>query len=251
MTPMFVECCIDRVASGLEAQKGGAQRVELCDNLIDGGTTPSYGMIKNMVKALSIPVNVIIRPRGGDFLFNEDEMQVMISDIEICKELGVDGVVIGCLTKYGTVDKDQTKRLIEVARPMSVTFHRAIDMTVDIYQALEDCIELGIDRILTSGGCNDVYTGRDTLRKMVEQAGDRIVIMGGGGVTEKNVKEIVEYSGIHEVHGTARDYINSGMIYRKQGVFMGGEKKNTQELEFQWKQTSSKIVHEIVHNASM
>ncbi|KAK8801744.1 hypothetical protein WA538_005582, partial [Blastocystis sp. DL] len=239
---MLLEVCIDRVESAVNAERGGAGRVELCDNLVDGGTTPSYGMIKIVKESISIPVNVIIRPRGGDFYYNENEMRIMLEDIEACKRIGVHGVVIGCLTKDGQVDMEKNRRLMEAARPLSVTFHRAIDMTVDPVKATEDCIELGVDRILTSGGCNTVMEGKDTIRKMVAAAKGKLQIMAGGGVTASNIRELVQYTGVKEVHGSARDYVNSEMEYKKEGVFMGGEKKNTQELEFKWKQTSEKVV---------
>ncbi|KAK8828708.1 hypothetical protein WA577_000190 [Blastocystis sp. JDR] len=243
---MLLECCIDCVESGLNAEKGGAGRVELCANLIDGGTTPSYGMIKAVKNALHIPVNVIIRPRGGDFYYNENEMEVMVEDILACKAIGVNGVVIGCLTKDGKVDMEKNHRLMEAARPLSVTFHRAIDMAQDMMEAVEACIALGVDRILTSGGCNTVMEGKDTIRAMKKLAGDKLQIMAGGGVTADNIRELVQYTGIKEVHGSARDYVFSDMEYKKQGVFMGGEKKNTQELEFKWKQTSATVVAKFV-----
>ncbi|KAK8807557.1 copper homeostasis protein [Blastocystis sp. subtype 4] len=243
---MLLEVCIDRVESAVNAEKGGAGRVELCDNLVDGGTTPSYGMIKLVKESISIPVNVIIRPRGGDFFYNENEMRVMLEDIEACKRIGVNGVVIGCLTEDGKVDMEKNRRLIEAARPLSVTFHRAIDMTVDPLQATKNCIELKVDRILTSGGCNTVMEGKDTIREMVRIADGHLQIMAGGGVTGSNIRELVQYTGVKEVHGSARDYVCSAMKYRKQGVFMGGEKKNTQELEFKWKQTSEQVVQQFV-----
>ncbi|CBK25107.2 uncharacterized protein [Blastocystis hominis] len=243
---MLLEVCIDRVESAINAERGGAGRVELCDNLIDGGTTPSYGMIKTVKNAINIPVNVIIRPRGGDFYYNENEMQIMIEDILACKSIGVNGVVIGCLTKDGKVDMEKNRRLIEAARPLSVTFHRAIDMTVDLLEATRDCIALGVDRILTSGGCNTVMEGKETIKEMRKIAEGRLQIMAGGGVTATNIRELVEFTGIKEVHGSARDYVESEMEYRKEGVFMGGEKKNTQELEFKWKQTSEAMVKQFV-----
>jgi copper homeostasis protein len=207
------EACVDSVESSLNAQQGGADRIELCADLLEGGITPSYAMLKLVMEKLSIPVNVLVRPRGGDFLYTNNEFEVMKKDIEFCKQIGVNGVVIGILNDDGTVDKIRTHELIEAARPMSVTFHRAFDMTRDPLEALDRLIELGVERLLTSGQEADVYKGIPTLKRMVEHAGNRIVIMPGGGVTETNIKEVVEKTGVKEIHASARERIKSKMKY--------------------------------------
>lgn len=207
------EACVDSVESSLNAQQGGADRIELCADLLEGGITPSYAMLKLVMEKLTIPVNVLVRPRGGDFLYTDNEFEVMKKDIEFCKQIGVNGVVIGILNDDGTVDKIRTQELIEAARPMSVTFHRAFDMTRDPLEALNTLIELGVDRLLTSGQEADVYKGIPTLQKMVEYADNRIVIMPGGGVTETNIKEVVEKTGANEIHASARERVRSKMKY--------------------------------------
>lgn len=223
MSKVQVEICIDSIESAIAAEKGGADRVELCANLFEGGTTPSYGCIEMVRKSISIDINVIIRPRGGDFLYSDMEYEAMKKDILISKELNANGVVIGILTPDGNVDISRTKELVRLARPMSVTFHRAFDMTCDPFNALEDIISLGIDRILTSGQERTALEGVDLLKELIDRAGDRIVIMPGGGITDRNINKILSKTGAREVHTSARQKLNSKMIYRKSNVFMGGE----------------------------
>lgn len=217
------EVCANSVESCLAAQKGGATRVELCAAIPEGGTTPSYGEIKVARKMLTTTkLHVIIRPRGGDFLYSEVEQLAMIEDIRMCKELGVDGVVIGCLLPDGSIDVELTKRLVVEAEDMSVTFHRAFDMCKDPIKGLEDIISTGCNRILTSGQENTAYDGIDLLRKLNELAGDRITILAGCGVKETNIKEISERTGIKEFHFSAREEIASGMTFKNNKVSMGG-----------------------------
>ncbi|MFN8489763.1 MAG: copper homeostasis protein CutC [Caldilineaceae bacterium] len=220
-TPLF-EICVDSVEGAIAAQTGGAQRVELCDNLLEGGTTPSAGTIALARQHLTIGLNVIIRPRGGDFCYSDVEFAVMQYDVAQAKQLGANGVVIGLLNPDGTVDKPRTAKLIEVARPLNVTFHRAFDMANDPHQALEDLISLGVDRVLTSGQEDSVLEGLDLITALVQQAGNRIIVMPGGGIHERNLKKIVTQSGVREVHMTARQEINSRMTYRNPRPFMGG-----------------------------
>lgn len=210
---ILFEACVDSVESSVNAEAGGADRIELCADLLEGGITPSYAMIKLVPEKLKIPVNVIIRPRGGDFLYTDYEFEVMKKDIEFCKQAGVNGVVIGILNDDGTIDKTRTKQLIEAAKPMSVTFHRAFDMTRDPEEALNTLIELGVDRLLTSGQESDVHKGIPTLKNLVELAGDKIIIMPGGGVNEINIKEVVEKTGVKEIHASAREKARSKMNY--------------------------------------
>lgn len=219
---LLFEICVDSVEGAIAAQTGGAQRVELCDNLLEGGTTPSAGTIALARQHLTIGLNVIIRPRGGDFCYSDVEFAVMQYDVAQAKQLGANGVVIGLLNPDGTVDRARTAKLVEIARPLNVTFHRAFDMTSDPYQALEDLISLGIDRVLTSGQEDAVLEGLDLITALVRQAGDRIIVMPGGGLHERNLKKIVEQSGVREVHMTARREIASRMTYRNPRPFMGG-----------------------------
>ncbi|PJF40216.1 MAG: copper homeostasis protein CutC [Phototrophicales bacterium] len=220
---LIFEVCVDSVESAIAAQAGGAHRVELCDNLVEGGTTPSAGTIAMARKHLDIGIQVIIRPRGGDFCYSDVEFEIMKYDIERAKQLGADGVVIGLLNPDGTIDVERTRELVDLARPMSVTFHRAFDMTRDPHQALEDLISLGIDRVLTSGQEISVLEGLDLIIELVKQADGRIIIMPGGGITERNVNKIVQASGVTEFHATSTVSAESAMNYRNTRVFMGGE----------------------------
>lgn len=222
-TPDFsLEICIDSVAGAIAAQQGGAQRVELCANLLEGGTTPSAGTIALARQQINIGLQVIIRPRGGDFCYSDLEFSVMQYDIVQAKQLGANGIVIGMLLPDGAIDKARTAQLVAIARPLNVTFHRAFDMARDPVQALEDLIELGIDRVLTSGQEDSALEGLDLITALVQQAKQRIIVMPGGGVTERNLKKIVSQSGVREIHMTARGEIDSQMTYRNANAFMGG-----------------------------
>jgi copper homeostasis protein len=220
---LVLEVCIDSVEAAIAAQEGGADRVELCANLLEGGTTPSAGAIQLARARVEIGLNVMIRPRGGDFCYSDVEFEVMKLDVELAKELGADGVVFGVLNQDGSVDVERTGALVELARPMSVTFHRAFDMTRDPHEAMDALIELGIDRVLTSGQESSVLEGLDLITDLVRKAGDRIIVMPGAGITERNVKTIVERSGAKEVHVAAPMSVESRMRYRNVRCFMGGE----------------------------
>lgn len=213
---VLVEVASNSVHSAIQAQKGGAKRIELCGNLMEGGTTPAKSQIELTRENVDIALNVIIRPRGGDFLYDELELESMRRDIRLCGEIGCDGVVIGVLDAYGNVDIAKNKELVEIAKELnlSVTFHRAIDRSRDIFEALETVIELGCDRILTSGGFPNAYDGREVIKKMVNQAGGRIVIMPGAGVNENNVSDIINYTGAAEIHGTFQSIFKGKMEYR-------------------------------------
>lgn len=219
---IVLEICIDSVEAAIAAQQGGAQRVELCADLLEGGITPSAGTIQLARRSVDIGINVIIRPRGGDFCYTPLEFEVMKLDIETAKAAGADGVVIGILNEDGTVDEERTRELVALARPMSVTFHRAFDMTRDPYEALETLIELGIDRVLTTGQESSSLEGLDLITDLVKKAGERIIIMPGGA-TERNFKKIVETSGVKEFHLLAPGTRESPMTYRNPRCFMGGE----------------------------
>lgn len=218
------EICANSVASCIAAQEGGADRVELCAGIPEGGTTPSYGMIRSARSNINIGLNVIIRPRGGDFLYSEEEIQEMIYDIHAAKELGADGLVFGCLTSEGDVDIPVMKRLMEVAGSIPVTFHRAFDHTRDPFKALEDIISLGCARILTSGCQPTAYEGAPLIARLIIAAGDRIIVMPGCGITEYNIREISGMTNAKEYHFSAREAVESGMIFRNPEVVMGNEK---------------------------
>ena len=220
-----IEICANSVNSALAAQKGGASRVELCQNLKEGGTTPSLGEIFTARKLLEIDLYVLIRPRGGDFLYNDLEFEIMKKDVEQCINLGCNGIVIGILNKDGSVDMNRNRMLIDMAckAGLGVTFHRAFDMCDDLNAALEDVIELGCERILTSGGMPKAYLGLINIKGLIEKANNRVIIMPGSGVNEENVKEIVDFSGAREIHLSARTKVNSKMIYMNSLVNLGGE----------------------------
>ena len=220
---VIFEICVDSVAGVRAARTAGAGRVELCADLLEGGTTPSLGMIRRARTVAGIGLNVIIRPRGGDFLFDDDEFAVMAADIDVAKTERADGVVIGLLKPDGAIDVARTKELIARARPLSVTFHRAFDMTPDPFQALEELVGLGVDRVLTSGQEASVLEGLPLIAELVERAGTRIIVMPGGGITARNVGRIVEAARPREIHFAALEPVDGGMRFRRAHVFMGGE----------------------------
>lgn len=222
MSTPVLEICAASLASALASEEGGAFRVELCDNLYEGGTTPSPGTIALAREKLNIKLHVLIRPRGGDFLYSDEELDIMCRDIEFCKERQVDGVVIGILDHDGRVDVEKTAGMVELAWPMAVTFHRAFDMTPDPFEALEDVIKTGAGRILTSGQKNLAPEAAGLIADLVEKAGKRIIIMPGAGLDEHNIGEFAGAVKAQEYHATLRNWLESLMIYRKQEVFMGG-----------------------------
>jgi copper homeostasis protein len=217
-----MEVCVDSIASAEAAERGGATRIELCTALFEGGLTPSYGLIQCVRSRCKLPIFVMIRPRSGDFCYSEEEFEVMKTDIELCKTLKVEGVVFGILKPDASVDTTRMKELIELARPLQVTFHRAFDMTSQPLQALEDLISLGVERILTSGLDSSCLEGLPMLQQLVRVANRRITIVPGGGITERNLKRILEGSGASDFHVSARTVINSSMHFRNTNCFMGG-----------------------------
>lgn len=236
----IIEICANSAQSCVEAEQGGAKRVELCAAIPEGGTTPSYGEIKTaQALASKIDINIIIRPRGGDFLYTEAEVQSMLYDIEMAKELGIHGVVFGCLTKEGDLDVRLMKRLMDAARPLSITCHRAFDVCREPFIALEQLIDLGCDRILTSGQQATAEQGIPMIAELVKRAGGRIVIMPGSGVRETNIAKIEAETGAMEFHTSARSIIHSPMIYRNEHVPMGS---NVVTSEFETVQTDRKKV---------
>lgn len=218
-----IEVCVDCVESAIAAEAGGAQQVELCASLIEGGTTPSAGTIALTRARIRIGLNVMIRPRGGDFCYSALEHEVMLRDIATARALGAEGVVVGVLTPDGDVDRERTAALLAAARPLRVTFHRALDMARNPHAALETLVALGVDRVLTSGQERTAYEGIDSIRALVQQAAGRIRVTAGGGITERNVARIVAETGVPEIHFTGRVPVESPMRFRNARVFMGSE----------------------------
>lgn len=246
MKPLL-EACVGSYASAMAAARGGADRLELCANLVIGGTTPSPELLRQVRRDCEVPVNVLIRPRFGDFLYDEAEMEQMCREIEVFRELGANGVVIGTLTEDGALDVSKMERLMGCAGGMEVTLHRAFDMTADPFAALETAVSLGCKTILTSGQAQNVTLGKDLLRQLRERAAGRIVIMAGSGVKSGNIRGLHEETGIVTFHASARKAgLESGMRYRKAEVSMGLPSLSEYEV---W-QTSEEEVRacaEIVH----
>jgi copper homeostasis protein len=221
---VLVEICVDSTESALAAEHGGAQRVELCGDLAEGGITPSAGLIENVREKLHIALHVIIRPRGGDFCYTPDEFESMKRDVLTAKRLGANGVVLGILREDGHVDTDRTRTLVDLAYPLSTTFHRAFDMSVDLNRALEDVIGAGVDRVLTSGGGQNALDGIAAIAHLVGAAGSRIAIMIGGGIRETNVHRILAETGAREIHANVGDSVASPMLYRNNNISLGAIK---------------------------
>lgn len=238
---IIVEVAVESVDGALIAQQNGADRLELCSALELGGLTPSAGLMCAVKKNSSIPVFALIRPRSGDFLYSETEFEAILNDVLEAKKQELDGVVIGFLNSDGTIDFNRTKKVCEFAFPMKVTFHRAFDVCNNPYKALEDIIEAGCHRILTSGQAQTASDGISTIHTLVEKAHNRIVILAGSGVRANNVMEIIEKGSVKEVHTSAKIQIDSKMTYRKQGVNMGSKAYN----EFAIATVDGKMVHEI------
>ncbi|QLI81732.1 copper homeostasis protein CutC [Chitinibacter fontanus] len=242
---IVLEICAGSVTSCLAAQEGGAHRVEFCDNLLEGGTTPSFGQLAAARDRLWITLNAIIRPRGGDFLYSELEFEVMERDVLACRKIGVDGIVIGLLNQDGSIDIPRTKRLVELAGTMPVTFHRAFDVARDPQQALEDIISTGCTRLLSSGQAATALEGAALLKQLQQQAGDRLIVMPGAGVRVNNIGELVQKTGCREFHSSGRAPFPSGMNYRNPAVKMGAPGQD----EYSLIETDVNLVRELLHNA--
>jgi len=210
-----LEVCADSIASALAGAAGGATRIEFCQNLQEGGTTPSLVQIQLCKKLVDLQLYVLIRPRGGDFVYSDMEFCIMKEEIKMCGEAHCDGVVIGILNADGSIDMERCRELVHLAKnyQMSVTFHRAFDRTRDLQQALEDVINLGCERILTSGGRVSAIEGAEEIRQLVQQAGGRISIMPGAGINEKNIAGLIKLTGVKEFHGTFRRQQAGNAIY--------------------------------------
>lgn len=220
IAPLF-EVCLQSVDGAIAAQAGGAGRVELCAALAEGGITPSLGCIAACRDALSIDIMVMIRPRGGDFLYSPADLDSMARDIDHCKAIGVTGVVFGLLQEDGQIDLEHTKQLIDLARPLEVTFHRAFDVTKDPVVSLENLIELGVDRVLTSGQAATVPEGLGLIKSLVQQSAGRIGILPGCGIRPENVAEVIAETRVTAFHATAFATRSSAMTYQNPSVYMG------------------------------
>ena len=245
-TPM-IEACVDSYVSCVAAYRGGADRLELCAHLVIGGTTPSAALFRQVQRDIPVKTNVLIRPRFGDFLYTEAELEQMCEEIRTFRDLGANGVVIGALTPDGDLDLPAMRRMMDCTGGMTVTLHRAFDMTRDPFRALEDAITLGCKTILTSGQEKNALVGAPLLRQLHEAAAGRIDIMAGCGVKKENIREIYELSGITTFHTTARrGVIDSGMRYRKQTVSMGLPSLSEYEL-WQTDEDELRACAQIVH----
>lgn len=220
---VLIEVVVDSVESAVAAESGGAGRVELCADLVEGGTTPSAGMIAECRDRVRIPLYVMIRPRGGDFLYSDAEFDVMRRDIRQARALGADGIVLGLLLPDGRIDAPRTARLIRQARPLDVTFHRAIDVCRDPFEALDALAEIGVDRVLTSGQAASAVSGIKTIARLVAHARNRLVIMAGGRINEKNARRIVERTGVREIHVRGARQVRSGMKHRSTALGFRGK----------------------------
>jgi len=218
------EVCVEGYPGAVAAARGGAHRIELCSGLVEGGTTPSFGTLRAVVEKVETRTVVLVRPRGGDFLYTPEELEVMIRDVGHAREVGVFGVATGALTADGEVDEEAMEKIMEEAGELSVTFHRAFDMVRDPWQALETLIDLGVHRILTSGGARTVPEGLGLIGALVREARGRLSIMPGGGLTERNVREVVQATSVGEVHFTASRHWESPMTHRNPAPRMGASR---------------------------
>ncbi|XP_076461569.1 copper homeostasis protein cutC homolog [Babylonia areolata] len=216
-----MEVCVDSVTSAVNAEKGGASRLELCSNLMEGGTTPSVGLLTVVKSRVQIPVFVMLRPRGGDFLYTDAEIEVLKTDLKVLKEAKADGFVFGFLNEDGCVDAERCREFKELASPLPVTFHRAIDMSSNVFASLQTLIELKFDRVLTSGGSATALDGAPIIEKMIKESRGLITVVPGGGVNEDNLERILAL-GAKEFHCSARIHQDSEMLHRKSGIALGG-----------------------------
>lgn len=247
MNQTLIEACVDSVESAMEAFRGGADRVELCSALSEGGLTPSIGTIKLARQNIPAGLHVLIRPRRGDFLYSDPEFRVMLNDIEQCKNLNVNGIVTGILLRNGGIDKLRMMEIVKISRPMTITFHRAFDMCNDPFTAIDELYKIGIDRILTSGLMQKAIDGADNLKKFVEYSSGRIIIMPGSGVRVENIKQLKNETGASEFHVSGKEIFESEMSFRNQNLSMSNM---TILSEYQTERTISRKISEIVKEAN-
>jgi len=243
---VVVEVCVDSVGSAVAAERGGAQRVELCSDLLEGGVTPSIGLLTVVRARVSMGVHLIIRPRPGDFCYSHEEFECMQRDIETAKSERADGVVVGILQPDGNVDVRRTRQLVELARPLTVTFHRAFDMSADLFRALEDVCATGADRLLTSGGEQECLQGLDTVARLVRAARGRITIMAGGRIGTHDARTVIEETGVTEIHVGLATPVNSPMLHRNSSLSLG----RAQGREYQRTQVVEEDVRELIRSIS-
>lgn len=220
---VLCEICVEGIQGALAADRGGARRIELCAGLVEGGTTPSQGTVETVLERIVARTVVLVRPRGGDFLYDDHEMEVLLRDVHRVREAGAYGIATGVLEADGIVDRVAIERIREAAGPLSLTFHRAFDMTRNLSEALETLAQVGVDRVLTSGGGGSVLRALPVLEKLVREAGDRISVMPGGGIRLENLPRVLRETGAREVHFTAPARWPSPMVYRNPEPRMGGD----------------------------
>ncbi len=245
---IVIEVCATSLMSAIAAEKGGAKRIELCDNISEGGTTPSSGLIKLAKENLNLDVCVLIRPRGGDFLYNDYEFDLMKNDIQIAKDFGADGVVTGILDMNGEVDIKRMQELINIARPMQFVFHRAFDMCADPIFSLNQLIELNIDRLLTSGQQNKAIDGAGLIKTLIDQAEGKIDIMPGSGINTQNFIDLKNATGAKSFHLTGRSLVKGNMFFKQDKVLLNDFNHNS---DYEWLETNSNIIKQIVELSRM
>lgn len=244
---VIVEACVDSVQGALAAERAGAERLELCANLIEGGTTPSAGMMRASVRCTRLPVFVMVRPRGGDFVYDAAEIEVMLRDVEGAKGCEVHGVVSGALNPNGTIDEDGTAALIEAAHPLPFTFHRAFDFTRDLDQSLDTLQALGVQRVLTSGAGATAFDGSAAIARLVRRAGTRLIVMAGGGVRVDNAARVVEATGVGELHMRGATRIESRMTHRATAPSISGAYDGD---HYAWSGTDEQAIRKVVLSVS-
>lgn len=248
MEKYILECCVDSVESAINAESGGASRIELCSNLIIGGTTPDFALVREIRKHTTIRIHALIRPRFGDFCYSEYEMEIMKEQIRSLKEAGVEGVVIGVLDVDGNLNKDAMKELKDAADGLSITLHRAFDMCRDPYATLEDAIALGINTILTSGQKQSAWEGRELLAELIEKADGRIDIMAGAGIGAGVIEKLIPVTDGTSYHMSGKVTLDSKMKYRKADVSMGLPSLSEYEI-WQTSEDAVRAAVEVLKNA--
>jgi len=246
-SPILVEACVDSVESATAAERGGAHRLELCAALVDGGTTPSAGVIAAVKQAVRIPVFVILRPRGGGFVYSDAEADVMRRDAEMAATLGADGVVVGALRADARIDEDRTRALIDASRGLPVTFHRAFDLVRDRHEALDALASAGVTRVLTSGGSRNALLGADEIGSLAKAAGSRLIVVAGGGIREENVAEVVRRSGVREIHVRGTKLRHTTMAPTNEAILL---RKTLPDDEGAWEETDEARMRAFVALAS-
>jgi len=242
----LVEAAVDTLESALAAQRAGAGRIELCASLSDAGTTPSAGLITAVVSRCRLPVFVLVRPRGGSFVYSDGEIEIMLHDIEVAKSLGASGIVVGALDADSKVDSMRVRELVQAANNLPVTFHRAFDFTPNLSEALEGLIDAGVARVLTSGGCNTALEGAARIATLVKQAGERILIVAGGSVREANVREVIALTGVSEVHARISSIVGGTGSTRSRQLKL---RKRLPDNEGAWEELDESRMRDLVLEA--